>query len=102
MERRSDKTVLTLLTIAGGLGIGYLLAPKSGRAVRRVLGDWMESAERRLEDQLEHTSKQLSAEAARLITEIIEELIPQFEEPEEEWEQIYRDLVQELERLPSE
>lgn len=102
MDRRSEKTVLALLTIAGGVGLGFLLAPKSGRAARRVLGDWMETLERRLEDQLEHTSRQLSAEAAHLITEIMNELLPRFEEPEEEWEEIFSDLVEELERLPNE
>lgn len=102
MERRSEKTLLTLLTLAGGLGLGLFLAPKAGQGARRVLSSWFQSAEQGLETQLERISEQLSVEAAHMAAEIIEELIPQFEEPEEEWEQIYRDLVEELERLPSE
>lgn len=102
MNSRSEKKLLALLAICGGVGIGVLLVPKSRKALRRMTADWAQVVERQLEEQLEGASKRLSAEAARLTAEIVAEVVPQFEEPREEWKDLYRELVRELEHRPRE
>ena len=100
MNSRSDKKLLALAAICGGVGMGILLVPKTRNAVCRVAGEWARVVERQLEEQLETTGKQLSAEAARLTAEVAAEIIPQFKEPRDEWKGLYRDLVRELEGMP--
>lgn len=100
MNSRSEKKLLALLAICGGVGIGLLLVPNSRDAVCRVAGDWAKVLERRLGEQLEGASDRLSAEAARLMADIVAEIVPQFEEPGDGWKDLYRELVRELEHRP--
>lgn len=102
MDRRSEKLLVTLLTVAGGVGLGLLLAPKPSRKGEGWIKGITHFFEQRLEERLEAISEQMWEESRNRMTELVAELLPLFEEYEEEWEEVYQDVIKELEHLPRE
>ncbi|HRR09229.1 MAG TPA: YtxH domain-containing protein [Rhodothermales bacterium] len=88
-DRSSTGTALMVLSaFIGGIGLGMLLAPRSGEEIRRTIGNEVRK------------QRELAARQARhLADETARKYVPLHDEDEAEWANIGKGLSKELSRL---
>jgi|GEM_PF-5241234 len=88
-NRNSAGTVLMVLSaFIGGIGLGILLAPRSGEEIRRTIGNEV----RKQRDAATRQARHLADETAR-------RYVPLHDDDEEEWANIGKGLTKELSHL---
>lgn len=101
MDQKDNRTVeYVLITVAaflGGMCIGLMMAPRSGREMRGRLRTRLNHGGRWVEHRVVNTGGQVMEKVRQAAQEKVEQYVPTFDErPEAEWNAAYSDTAREL------
>ena len=98
LRESTDKLLIALSAFAGGVAIGLLMAPRSGRQTRRRLASGAASGRQWIDEALTSTGEQLSGAVREVVDATVDRYAPELEGP---WSQVGgEELVRDLKRLP--
>ena len=83
----------------GGVVMGLLLAPRSGRETREYIGQQGEELEQRLRRTGEQVAEQLQESVRQVVEQVVEQVVPPVETNNES-RLSQADIEEELERIP--
>jgi gas vesicle protein len=105
MNSSFEKILIGFAAFVGGVSVGLLVAPRSGRETRdqiasdtRTSTRWLENQIRQATDQLRTTKTEVISKIKTSTQETIDQILPDLAQDSDEWNTMYGDVADEAGR----
>ncbi len=106
MNRQGSNIIVALAAFLGGVSLGLLWAPRSGRDTRdqlathaRTSGNWIEAQVKEANSKIRATGEEIAGKIRMATQEVVDQIIPDLATDSEEWDQAYVDAARAVRKM---